>query len=164
MIGLLFSMLCTAWHVPVALAYATPLPRHTLSRGGLQTIVAVESAPPRDSAGSRPRLQNEDRYEPSFADPSRRIARTISDMALPVRTELLRSRLALAAPEYAPPKPPSVDAVNTPHTLSVVVGALLALTDGKLDDMLAAADPDSVSRLNDAEIAARALGGNGQGE
>ena len=117
-------------------------------------IEELPAAAPTRADRMLPRLQNEGRAEPSFADPSKRIARTLGDMALPTRVELLRSRLP---PGYAPPKPP-YDSVNTQHTLEVVVGALLALTDGKLSDMQDAADPLGVERINEAMDAARALG------
>ena len=59
---------------------------------------------------------------------------------------------------YRPEKPPYVESVNTQHTLDVVVGALLALSDGKLADMQALAEADGgVQQLNDAIGAAKAL-------
>ena len=51
-----------------------------------------------------------------------------------------------------------MESVNTQHTLDVVVGALLALSDGKLADMQALAEADGgVRQLNDAIGAAKAL-------
>ena len=123
----------------------------------VQRISAAVTGPARNNT-SRPRLQDDDRDEPSFADPSNRIAQTVHDMKLPVMVELLRSRL----PEgYSPRRPLWDTAVDTQHTLEVVVGALLALTDGKLSKMQEAAAPGSeeVARINQAMVDAKRLGG-----
>ena len=67
-------------------------------------------------------------------------------------------RLFYSRRRYRPEKPPYVESVNTQHTLDVVVGALLALSDGKLADMQALAEADGgVQQLNDAIGAAKAL-------
>ena len=58
---------------------------------------------------------------------------------------------------YAPKKPLYSGAMDTQHTLEVVVGALLALTDGRLEEMQAAADTEGVERLNRGVDAAMAL-------
>ena len=53
--------------------------------------------------------------------------------------------------------------LNTEHAIDVVVGALLALTDGRLDDMQTSAEADGgTDRLNAAIEAAQALGGKQQ--
>ena len=131
-----------------ALSYA----RASLVRGG--SIALSESMETPARSRDRPQLVNEGGEAPSFNDPSRRIARTVGDMTLPAQVELLRSRLP---PAYAPPKPFSSSSVNTQHTLEVVVGALLALTDGRLEDMQAAADTEGVERLHRGVESAMAL-------
>lgn len=135
-------------HSASALSYA----RASLVRGG--SIALSESTETPARSRDRPQLVNEGIEVPSFKDPSRRIARAVGDMTLPAEVELLRSRLP---PGYAPPKPFSTSSVNTQHTLEVVVGALLALTDGRLEEMQAAADTEGVERLNRGVDAAMAL-------
>ena len=121
--------------------------------------IRTDPPPTRDESSFQPVLvpNGERAATPSFADPSKRIARTLSEMSLPTQVELLRSRLP---PGYAPSKPP-FETVNTQHTLEVVVGALLALTDGRLSEMQDAADTEAMERFNDAVKAATALGGTG---
>lgn len=100
-------------------------------------------------------MQNDKRDEPSFADPSKRIRRTVNDMKLPAQVELVRSRLP---PSYAPKKPLYDNTVSTPHAIEVLIAAVLAITDGKMSDMQDAADVEAMARLTSAMEAARALG------
>ena len=107
---------------------------------------------PKRGGDPLPQMLNDNLQDaPTFNDPSKRIRSTVREMILPLKVELLRSRLPS---EYALPAPMHP---STPHSLEVVVAALLALTDGKLAAMQKLADRDAVQTLNRAAEAARAL-------
>ena len=105
----------------------------------------ARDAQPLSRRGYQPALlpKNQDQGA-SFADPAKRIRQTVSTASLPAQVELLRSRLPA---EDAPKRPPYPESPNTQHTLDVVVAALLAVTDGKLPEMQAAAEADGGSRV-----------------
>jgi len=140
--------------VLLALPAKEPKPDAAAVSSSTQMASQLRDAPVRASSGS-PRLQNPRRKkESTFADPTRRIVNTVSEQTLPAKVELLRSRLPS---DYALAKPLYANTVNTQHTLEVIVGALLAVTDGRLDSMRERADAQAVARLNQGIDAAKAL-------
>lgn len=146
---------------PMAFVLTVPAPNSAHRIGKNQVIACIAATPPTRTNVSLPPMQNNDnerhRKAPSFADPGPRIARTVKELKLPALVELLRARLP---PEYKVRKPLWDDLLDTEQATEVIVSSLLALTDGKLDEMqaAAAAQAESVERINSGARAARSLG------